>query len=87
MLQARFTVGAGVTGSEVIIYFMPNSAEHDFFLFINVKMPTILDISTSMSRKKIASEAYLSLEEVEFLDTCIVFTYEHLKVHAQLKLA
>ena len=31
--------------------FMLNSAEHDFFLLINVKMPTIVGILTFMSTK------------------------------------
>ena len=31
-------------------FFMLNSTEHDFFLFINVEMPSIVGISTFMSR-------------------------------------
>ena len=31
--------------------FMLNSAEHDFFLLINVEMPTIVGILTFMNRK------------------------------------
>ena len=34
-----------------IKYFRLNSAEHDFFLFINVKMTTIVGILIFMSRK------------------------------------
>ena len=51
------------------------------FLLINVKMPTIVGILTFMSRKN----SILGLSEpakAEFLD--IFYTYEHLKVHAQL---
>ena len=50
----------------------------NFFLLINVKMPTIVGILTFMSRK-IAFLAYLSLKKAEFLD--IFYTYEHLKFH------
>ena len=32
-------------------FFMLNSAEHEFFLVINVKMPTMVGILTFMSRK------------------------------------
>ena len=41
------------SGPEVIkLFFMLNSTEHDFFLLINVKRPTILvGILTFMSRK------------------------------------
>ena len=31
---------------------MQNSAEHDFFLLINIKMPIIVGILTSMCRRK-----------------------------------
>ena len=37
-------------GPEVIKLFVLNSAEHDFFLLIN-EMPTIVGISTFISRK------------------------------------
>ena len=33
------------------LFFMLSSAEHDFFLLINVEMPTVVGISTFMSRK------------------------------------
>ena len=32
-------------------FFMLNSAEHDFFLLINVKMPSIVGILKFMSKK------------------------------------
>ena len=51
-----------------------NLAEHDFFLLINVKMPTIVGILTFVSGK-IAFWAYLSLKQPNFL---ICYTYEHL---------
>ena len=44
------------SGPEVVkLFFVLNSAEHEimnFFLLINVKMPTIVGILTFMSRKK-----------------------------------
>ena len=46
---------------------MLNSTEHEFFLLINVKMPTIVGILTFMSGKK----SILGLSEpikAEFLD-------------------
>ena len=52
-----------------------------FFLLIIVKMPTIVGISTFISRKN----SILGLPEpkkAEFLD--IFYTYEQLKFHAQL---
>ena len=61
-------------------FFMPNSIENEFYLIINVRMPTINGILTFISRKK-AFSAYLSLKKVEFL--YFFFTYEHLKFHAQ----
>ena len=42
-------------------FFILNSIEHDFFLLINVKMPTIVGISTFMSRKN----SILGLSESE----------------------
>ena len=52
----------------------------NFFLLINVKMPTIVGILTCMSGEN--SILGLSEPKAEFLD--IYFTYEHLKFHAQL---
>ena len=52
-----------------------------FFPLIDVKMPTIVGILTSMS----GENDILGLTEpkkAEFLD--ILYTYEHLKFHAQL---
>ena len=52
-----------------------------FFLLINVKMPTIVDILTFRSGKN----SILSLskpKKAKFLD--ILYTYDHLKFHAQL---
>ena len=40
----------------------------EIFLLINVKMPTIVDILTFMSRK-IAFSAYFSLKNAEFLNS------------------
>ena len=51
--------------------FMLNSAEHDFFLLINVKMPTIVGVLTFMSRKS----GIIGLSEpdkAEFLDSSIL---------------
>ena len=62
-------------------FFMLNSTEHEIFLLINVKMPTIVGILTCMSGKN----SILGLSEpkkAELLD--IFYTYEHLKFHAQL---
>ena len=54
---------------------MLNSAEHDFFLLINVKMPTIVGILTYMSRK--SSIVGLSeTEKAEFLDILILMSIE-----------
>ena len=53
-----------------------------FFLLINVKMPTIVGILTSVS----GENSILGLSEpkiAEFLD--IFYTNEHLKFHAQLR--
>ena len=52
-----------------------------FYLLINVIMPTIVGISTFMSRK-IAFKGYLKM--LYFL---IFYTYECLKFHVQLSLA
>ena len=50
------------------------STEHDFFLLINVKMPTLVGILTFMSRKN----SILGLSEpkrAEFLDIFILIKY------------
>ena len=57
------------------------STELKFFLFINVKMPTIVGILTFMSRKN----SILGLSEPK--KSCFswyFYTYELLKFHAQL---
>ena len=43
------------------------SADHEFFLLINLKMTTTVGILTFMSRK-IAFYAYVSLKKADFLD-------------------
>ena len=50
------------------------------FLLINVKMPIIVGILTSMSGKNIILDLSES-KKAKFLD---IFIYEHLKFHAQL---
>ena len=65
-------------GYKTTCIFMLNSTEHEIFLLINVKMPTIVGILTFM----IGKNSILCLTEpkkAEFLDI-----YEHLKYHAQL---
>ena len=58
-----------------------NSFSMKFFLFINVKMPTIVGILTFMSRKN----SIISLSEPTRSQISIYFyTYEHVKFHAQL---
>ena len=66
------------TSPRILNNFMFNSAEHEFFLLINVKMPTVVGISTFMSKKK-AFRAYPSQEKLDFL--LVFYTYEHLKNH------
>ena len=61
--------------------FMLNSVEHEFFLLINVKMPTNVGMLTVISRKN----SILGLSEPEKMLNFLIFhTYEHLKFHAQL---
>ena len=52
-----------------------------FFLLINVKMPTIVGILIFMSRKNsiLGFSEPIKAESLDFF-----YTYEHLKVHAQL---
>ena len=47
-------------------FFMLNSVEHEIFLLINIKMPTIVGILT-LTSGKIAFYAYLSLKKPNFL--------------------
>ena len=61
----------------------------NFFLLINVKMPTIVGKLLAncwhfniYEREKIASYAYLSLKKTPN-SLSIFFTYEHLNFHAQ----
>ena len=60
---------------------MLNSAGHEIFLLINVKMPTIVGILTFISWKI----STLGLSEPEKADFFLYFyTYGHLKFHVQL---
>ena len=69
-------------GPEVIkLFSCSTQLSMNFFLLINVKMPTIVGILTFMSGK-IAIYANLGLKKAEFLD--FFYTYEHLNFHAQL---
>ena len=79
------------SGSKVIIYFMLNSTEHEFYplinvkvrtiLLLNVKMPTIVGILTFMSRINTTSGSFKQVKIIIFQ----YFTfYKHLKFHAQL---
>ena len=52
-----------------------------FYLLINVKMPTIVGILTFLSRKNSILGVF-EPKKAEFLH--IIYTYEHLKFHAQL---
>ena len=56
----------------------------NFFLLINVKMPTIVGILTFMSRKN--SLLHLSEPDKSWI-SWYFYTYEHLKFHAQLSWA
>ena len=47
-----------------------------FFLLMNVKMPTIVDILTFMSGKK-AIKAYLSLQKAEFLNIFLLMSLQN----------
>ena len=53
-------------------FFMLNSTEHDFFLLINVKMPTIVGILTCMSGK--INILCLTEPKNEFLDIFILMS-------------
>ena len=62
-------------------FFMLNSIEHEIFLLLNVKMPTVVGILTFMSGKN----SILCLSEPKkCLISLYFYTYEHLKFHAQL---
>ena len=61
-------------GPEVIkLFSCSTQMSMEFFLLINVKMPTIVGILTFMSGK-IAFSAYLSLKKAEFLDIFILMS-------------
>ena len=62
--------------------FMLNSAEHEFFLIIKVKMPSILGILTFMSRQN--SILRLSEPEQKLKFLVFLYLYTHLKFHALL---
>ena len=50
--EGRVAASQEQSGPGVIkLFFMLNSAEHEFFLLINVEMPTIVGISTFTSRE------------------------------------
>ena len=61
--------------------FMFSSAEKKFIVLINVKMPTIVDILTFMSRINYQFWGFDSEFSTNFDDYSI---YEQLKFHAQL---
>ena len=66
------------------IYSCSTQLSMKYFLLKNVKMSTIVDIFTFMSRKKTAFWAYMILKNAEFLDLIIFFiNYEHSEFHAQ----
>ena len=52
---------------------MLNSTEHDFFLLINVEMPTTVGILTFMSRKN-SIFGLSESEKAEFLDIFILMS-------------
>ena len=65
-------------------FFMLNSTEHEIFLLINVKMPTIIGILTFMSGKN----SILGTSEPKKCQISWYFyTYGHSKFHAQLSWA
>ena len=60
---------------------MLSSTEYEFFLLVNVKMPTIVGTLTFMSGKN----SILGLSEpTKRRISGHIYTYEHLKFHAQL---
>ena len=83
--QEVYVVYGGKPGPEVIkLFSCSTQLSIKFFLFINVKMSTIVGILTIMNRKN----SILDLSEPK---KCWVYwyfyTYEHLKFHAQLSWA
>ena len=56
------------------ICFMLNSAEHESFPLINVKMPTVVGILTFMSRKNSILELSEPEIKAEFLDIFILIS-------------
>ena len=52
-------------------FFMLNSIEHEIFLLINVKMPTVVGILTFMSRKN----SILGLSESEIAEILDIFIF------------
>ena len=62
-------------------FFVLNSTEHEIFLFINVKMPTIVGILTFMSGKNSIPDIS---ETKKSHMSWYFYTYVHLKFHAQL---
>ena len=71
-----------VPGLEVIkLFSCSTQLSMEFFLLINVKMPTVVGILTFMSGKN----SILGLSEpVKGRISRYFYTYEHLKFHAQL---
>ena len=65
--------------------FMLNSAEHEFFLLINVKIPTTVGILMFMS-KTIEFLAYLSLQKAEFPDILILMSIYKISCSAVLSI-
>ena len=60
------------SGPEVIkLFFMVNSVEHEIFMLINVKMPTIVGILTFMSMKN-SIPGLSDPKKAEFLDIFIL---------------
>ena len=69
------------TGPKVIKLFMLNSAEHEIYPFMNVKMPTIVGILTFISMMNTTPESF----KARNFFTCRYFSFtEHLKFCAQL---
>ena len=76
MITQRTFPTCDLPGPEIIKHFMFNSVEHENFLVIHVKMPTIVGILTFMKRKK----SILGLSEpenAEFLDSFILMSNEN----------
>ena len=83
--SVTFTKGTRISGPKVLKKNLClTQLSIKFFLLINIKMPTIVGISTFMSRK-IALKAYLSPKTIWI--SWYFYTYQHLKFHAQLSWA